>query len=512
MIPKDQRTRSRLITAALGSAALSTVCLALVTPALAKSPCDAADALQGAGLLPEASLRYQKLSALPQPPPCAQRGIKALDKERSRRARELSTSLESFGVSDATVTSLVALVRSGNEKAIPSLVGPEIRAGRGFDIAVSLKKAGYAEAAKRVLVEAIAADPTAEVPEELRATSDAHLHLEAAKALSDAGLDAEANTEVALALKENPSLPVPDKLASPKREQPFWRSWLGAVGPWIVTIAEMTIGVLATVGLVLLVCRVPGRFGVRLVIDPFTGGNSTTAASEAGTTAGSDMTAAVRENYGRLRETHGGQALKMVSSSGEASIGLPPEVTQQYPQAALIAALVGFIDRLFPSRTRQAIGYLRPRDLERGVGVTVTLKRRYGKVFDEITIWESDYRTPITLSEGEPKQNAYDRLAVPAATWLMYETGNLTLRRRLGRRLGRLGAVPQSLPPSFWEFQILATKDWRSYALFAVGAEIHDRGDVGSARRLYLKALNHDPANRGANFNLAVADLEGAGE
>lgn len=413
-------------------------------------------------------------------------------------------SLESDEVSEGTVTRLVAFVRHGREGAIPRVFGSEIRAGQGFAIARALKKAGYPEAAKGVLVKAIAADPSAEVPEELRALSDAQLHLEAAKALSSAGFDEAADGELELALKENPSLPVPDDLASPKRERPFWRSWLGAAGPWLVTSAEMIIAALAAVALALLLCRVPGRFRVRLIIDPFTGGEG-----EKGEKAGLDMTAAVRENYGRLREQSGGEGLKMVSSSGEVSIGLPPEVAKEYPQAALIAALVGFVDRLFPSRTRKAIGYLRPRDPVRGAGVTVTLARRYGKVFDEITVWESDYGPLVSLGEKDPIQHAYDRVAVPIAVWLMYETGNLTFRRWLGRRLH---SVLRLLPTSCWEFQILATQEWRSYALFAVGAEMHELRDIEGARRRYLEALCDDPANRGAKLNLAVAELEGAAE
>jgi len=40
-----------------------------------------------------------------------------------------------------------------------------------------------------------------------------------------------------------------------------------------------------------------------------------------------------------------------------------------------------------------------------------------------------------------------------------------------------------------------------------VGAEAQGRGDTNAARRRYLEALRHDPNNRGAQLNLAVAEL-----
>lgn len=495
-------TRSYRVGAALGCVVLGSLCLALSQsqPAFAKSPCDVADALRGAGLLAQADTLYRKIKAAP----CAKDGIKAIDKERARRARQVIASLESDEVVGSTATSLAAVVRRGGEEAIPRVFSSEIRAGLGFAIARALKVSGYPEVAQAVVAKTIKADPSAEIPADLTTLSDAQLHLDAAEALSRVGLDTEANAELTTALTEDPGLDVPDELASPKRQTPWWRRWLGAAGPWLVSIAEMVIAALAAVALVLLLCRVPGRFRVRLIIDPFT----SDAKPDATTDPGPDMTVAVRENYGRLREQSGGKALRMVSSSGEVSIGLPPEVAKDYPQAALIAALVGFVDRLAPSRTRKAIGYLRPRDPVRGAGLTLTLARRYGKVFDEITIWESEYGPWPPHGENDPAQPAYDRLAVPAATWLMYETGNLTLRRWLGRRLR---VVRGSLPRSFWEFQILATKEWRSYALFAVGAEMHDR-DVKGARRRYLQALRYDRANRGAKFNLAISELEGGAQ
>lgn len=497
----DRRTQGSRVAAALACALVVGLWLAPTSPALAKSPCEVADALRGAGLLPQAAAAYRKLRAAPQPPPCAKMGLKALREERDRRARVLAQSLESDGVTKETVAALATAVRRGREEEIARLFGSEARGGQGFAIARALKLSGYSQAASDVLAEAIAADPSAEVPDDLRNLSDAEFHLAAAEALSHAGLDAQATAELELALKEDPTLDVPNELASPERRRPFWRSDLGAVGPWLVTIGEMLIAALAAAAIVLLIFRLPGRFRVKLIIAPFTGGG-------ADSTAGADLTAAVRENYGRIRDQSGGSATRMLESSGEVSIGLPAEVTTAFPQTALIAALIGFVNQLFPSRTRMATGYLRPRDPQRGAGVTVTLARRYGKVFGEITVWESDYGP---LAPADPIQPGYDRVAVPAATWLMYEAGSRALRRRLPF-VRRRPSVQRWLPPSFWDFQILATKQWRSYALFAVGAEIQKQGDVKGARRRYLEALRYDPANRGAKQNLADAELQGAGE
>jgi len=366
-----------------------------------------------------------------------QAGLIAIRAERERRALVLSRALEDARVDDDTLRLATQLVRAGRQVEIPLRLRAPITGGEGFKIARALKLSGDPRTAAAVVAVVIGANPNAGLPDDLRALSGAGLHLAAAKALGRAGLDAAAQIELKTALTDDPTLEVPDELAASGRRMPFWRELLGKAGPWLRTGAEMLIAALAFAVLVLMGGRLLRRTGARLAIEPFSGGS--------GEGAGTDMTAALRENYGRLRNQRGGRSLVVVGSSGEQTPTLPREIADAYPQTGILAALLGMLDRLLPSRTRLVSGYLRPRDPRRGVGITLSLARRYGKVFDEITVWESDYGAILPQRDAAGMQPSYDRLAVPAAAWLLYTSA---------RRARWLGGSRR--------FDILGASEWRS--------------------------------------------------
>jgi hypothetical protein len=53
----------------------------------------------------------------------------------------------------------------------------------------------------------------------------------------------------------------------------------------------------------------------------------------------------------------------------------------------------------------------------------------------------------------------------------------------------------------------LLSQDWESYAHFAIAARLQASGYAAAARNGYAAALDRDPRNRGALFNLGVLDL-----
>ena len=390
-------------------------------------------------------------------------------------------------MSDNTIASIAALTRSGREDAIATSFTSEIAGGRGFAIARALKLAGYPNAAGSVVAATIAATPDSDLPDDLRSLSDAGLHLAAAGALQRAGLDAESRAELKAALELDPTLKVPDELAAPYRRQTFWRRALGRYGPALRTAVEVVLAALATAALLLLSVRALARFQARLTVNAF--------ADTPESKVGSETTNAVRENYHRLRNDEGGTKLNYVASPGEAFTEPPKAVVDAYPQVGLIFALLGIIDRLLPSRSRDVSGSIRPRDAVRGVGLTLTFARRYGKVFEETTLWESDFGPPRPQGGKGTDQAAYDRLAVPAAVWLIYFGAKHSLKVHL---------TPWNTKP----FEILRTRDWMSYALFAVGADLQKRGDNAGAQRSYRAALGREQTNRGAQFDLAIIELQ----
>lgn len=467
-----------------------TVILALwgAAPANAASPCAVPDALRAAGLFPEADAAYRTLAATVPQDPCVPDGLRALRAERERRARVLAAALRDTGVSENTAASLAAAIRSGAEGSIPTTFRSEVTGGDGFAIARALKLAGYPGAAGEAVAARLAAKPDAELPDDLQRLSDAGLHVATAEALARVGLDKESRDELTAALKLDPTLEVPDDLAEPNRQVSWWRDALGHYGPALRTATEIVIVALATVVLLLLSVRALKRFRARITISEFVD----TPASK----VGADVANAVREQYRRLRTENGGTNLTHVTAAGEAFGGPPKPIVDAYPQAGIVFGLIGIVDRLLPSRNREVSGAIRPRDPIRGVGLSLTLARRYGKVFDEITLWESTFGPPAPADAKDGSATAYDRLAVPAAVWLLYAAGN----HGFGRRWSTI-ILKRS-------FRILGTAEWMSYAQFAVGAERQGRGDVPGALGGYRAALARDQANRGATFDLAIIELQ----
>ncbi|MGN6188138.1 MAG: hypothetical protein ACTHOE_04515 [Conexibacter sp.] len=506
--------------------------------AAAASPCGLPDALKSAGLLQQAAGRYHELArragGLARAPACVERGLEEIRSLRHRRALAIrhmtivqNAKIEqarrahpgALGarriISDRTRHRMVKAAEVGLASAIPHLVahGIDHDGLYGLELARVLKRAHYPTVAEAVVAATVAAHPGLPVPRSLRSLVDqrrrlaavqraaarkraARRQVRAAVAYQEAGLDSDAEAALKRAIRLDPRVAIPDQLKSPTRNESWWNTARGRFGPWLRTFAEMLIAALAIAVLALLAGRSLRRFRVRLVVEPFSQGRSDGGDDGASERLGAATAAALRENYGRMMRD-GGSRLRFIRSAAQAFPALPPQIAEAYPPAGVIAALLGMLDRLLPARTRSVSGELRPRDPVRGVGLTITFGRRYGKVFDETTLWEGDYGTPLPYARDDDLQPAYDRVALPAAAWVTFAA----TRRIVYRRLLRVKP-----------FNVLGTTDWRSYALFAVGADQQEKGNRADARRAYERALGRDDGNRGAAFNLAALELQSNSE
>lgn len=443
----------------------------------AQSPCQAADKLRATGLLSEADAQYRKILTVGGVE-CAAPGVRAIVAERARRARVFAAELQQTTFDNRVRGRLTDAIREGRETRIPGDFKAVVKGGDGIAIARAARLSGYPQVAADVLAAAVTAKPDLTIPADLRGLSDGGLRMSAARALARAGLQDAAREQLKLALQADPTLTAPSELKSPDRRSQWWRDLLGDLGPWLRTAAEVGILLLAIPVALLLLWRLGRRLFVRrIVVEPFAGTDDKVAAA---------TTAAVHANYGTFQKQTGERRLGLVTSSGEPFPDLPTEVFQAYPQTKLLAALIGFLERVMPSRSRLVSGFVRPRDPQRGAGVNVTFGRRHGKVLDREIVWESDYGG--LAASGEPQLH-YDAVAVPVAVWMMF---------RAGRR-------------SFWhlrhrDFKALGTESWRSYALFAKGGVVQGRSQE-RARRLYLDALNCDGRNQGAQLNLSAIEM-----
>ncbi|HKG38154.1 MAG TPA: hypothetical protein VKB25_04130 [Conexibacter sp.] len=514
----------------------------VASTAAAAAPCTLPDELREAGLLTEAAARYHAIERAAggraAAPYCVGYGLDLIADERHLRAKQIGDAVVAHNraiarargrwlrqhtlgrqtlprlplvfrrpaISLTTSRRMQAAAALGRADRIPHAVAHGIaREGGwyGVEIGRVLMRAHYPFVAAAVVAATRDAYPAVPTPPslhnlaerrrdaaaELRRRADsraAEQQIAAAEAYSKAGLDKESREAVERAIELDPNVDVPYEVRSPTGNLPRWNSVRGLLGPVLRSVAELLIALLTISVLMLLIVRGLRRFRARPVVEPFTGEPRD---------VGLATLAAVRENCAKLRGD-GGRRLKTVTSSGESFNAIPRELGDVYAPVGSVAALLAMLGRLVPARTRHITGQVRPRDAHRGAGLTVTFGR-YGKVFEEQTVWERDFGRPLELVDRAPVQAGYDRVALPAAVWLTFTSANHTIRRGLWGWLGR----PRP-------FSTLGTDDWRSYAYFALGAERYASADLAHAEQAYHRGLGIDPRNRGAALNLAALELQ----
>lgn len=487
---------------------------ALPTTPASRSLCWPANKLLVAGLLGDAEAKYHSIASraprTARPVGCAQVGLRHVAEARRRRTGALARAGRAARLDEATIVRLVAAARGGvRAESYPRVVARGIsreQGAYGVAIALALHRGRHDREAASVLSATLDRFPRVDVPVALQGIARRGLAIKEAQALSRAGFDEDAAAKVRDALRADPTVEVPAELTDPDHRAHWWNTFRGQVGPWVRSLVEIALAVLIGLFAAWAVVKLGRRWRGRVLsIEAFR------AAEEA---QGATTAASVRENYRRMVMRDGGDRLKLVDSSGERFEGLPEGVTDVAAQARFVDAVLALLDRFLPTGAWRATGELQPADPERGVGLRLALTRRRGGVFSERILWENDYG-PWEAPANGATQEHYDRLAAPAAAWLMYATGTWRVVRsdRVFRVLGpawRHFATGSWHPPS--GFRALGTAEWRSYALFAVGANVHDRGQPDVARYRYQRALGVDADNRGALLNLAVADTQAAGD
>lgn len=198
----------------------------------------------------------------------------------------------------------------------------------------------------------------------------------------------------------------------------------------------------------------------------------------------SDM---IRSELHALREEGGGAGLHLVTAPDTAvDLGA---ITSVSTELQVVNALLS----LLPGRTRLVSASLQSAGLL-GQGMSVSIRNTENRIGGSVTIWENSFAAasevrgdrPVDGPEHLDSNEVREMLTIAASAWIAYRAlQGASVRQR----------------------SALLTQDWESYALFRVGARQQQAGALLSARRLYLQALERDPRNRGALFNLAVLDL-----
>jgi hypothetical protein len=344
-------------------------------------------------------------------------------------------------------------------------------------------KAEAAAAAKAKATAAAKAKATAAATD--AKTIEVEAQLSHAIALQKAGFPEEARKIIVTALQEAPPQPtgklgqlskklehLAHELRPPTQRPSRWQGLLGLYGPWFVVAAE-AFAILLGAGLLVLlaISAVHGLFrrtshAVR--IEGFTGGSESTLSDA--------LTASLGDALAQLKDERPSHDLHYQSSS-EPKFEVPTAILESVPEAKLITGLIQMLDQLLPRKMSLISGTVHPVHENRGAGLTVLLANHSGREIDQVTLWESDLQLK---KAGDKATDAvrYERLILPAAVWLAY-------RPEFGFKSGQ---AP------------LGTQDWRSYALFALGALVPD---LSERRIMYERALDRDGDNLGARLNLA---------
>ncbi|HVM29925.1 MAG TPA: hypothetical protein VM305_04050 [Candidatus Limnocylindrales bacterium] len=189
------------------------------------------------------------------------------------------------------------------------------------------------------------------------------------------------------------------------------------------------------------------------------------------------MTGALLSEMHRLKEEGAGSGLNFVTGNDK-DIELPKDVDLP-KELGLLTSVANY----FPGRI-STVSVTAHAATARGFGVTISLNSSDTKITSIATLWEHDY-----FEDGDHEAADAERLhrmTLVAASWLVY---------RLMEQIG----VEERLQ--------LITQDWESYALFLIGSRLQQQLRLGEARSVYARALDRDPRNRGATFNLGVLDL-----
>ena len=162
------------------------------------------------------------------------------------------------------------------------------------------------------------------------------------------------------------------------------------------------------------------------------------------------------------------------------------------PKIKWLGALLQVLQRLVGRGCVRLIGYVLESE-QRGPGLALSLNAPSGSVIAAATLWAVDYE-PLTGSDSPCEDARSDRLlrlATAGAVWTHFAVMS-----------DRRGLRAQDFADT------LGASDWQSYASLQIGVDARGsrRTDVNQAH--YAKAVDRDPDNLVAQFNLA--GLEGS--
>lgn len=209
----------------------------------------------------------------------------------------------------------------------------------------------------------------------------------------------------------------------------------------------------------------------------------------------STVAAAVRATLGDsgLPTAPGGVDFVRGASGAGPVLDAVSDAMRELPQMKWLAPLLRLGRTIMPREAYVLHGELMPTG-SRGHGLVLVLAERGAGVIQSDTLLEQTFDPALgrrTAPDQPAQVDALYRLGAGAAAWTLC---HLLEIRNENDALDKLG-----------------TRDWHSYAYFRTGVLCHEAGHPEKGQALYARALERDPENQLALFNLASIDAANVG-
>jgi tetratricopeptide (TPR) repeat protein len=359
-----------------------------------------------------------------------------------------------------------------------------------------LVKAGLLESAAVAYGELLKKDPVhvcvlpglqaLEAARKATAKEKAEAAFEAVRRLERHGFHDDAVAALKKVIADHPTATIPSDLDRLHVGTPgYIRGYEQYIAPSLDFVLAPLIGTL-TAGAAIVLLVIAGR-RVRAYREKWQFRVTDLAASDA--SLGKTLAAAINDAIWRLETSGGGDRMWRGESNAQ-DFNVLTALVGAVPQVKLASLAEPLLKMFWPARAITLGGAVHPPSDRLGVGLTLTLtlEGHADPFVESVTLWEHDFE-PWRHETGDKDVSGYYRLINLAAVWTEYR-----LDQQLRRRQPNIPAVT------------LATKSWRSYALYASGADWDVRGERARAAAQYIRSLEIDPGNWLSAINLANAE------
>ena len=454
-----------------------------------KRVCAEADALRDAGDLEGAKAKYIGLLKEGKSD-CAIDSLAPIVKKLQERACAEADALRDAGDLEGAKAKYIGLLKEGKSDCAIDSLAPIVKKlqERACAEADALRDAGDLEGAKAKYIGLLKEGKSDCARLALKSVRQKleEKAISRAQKLVDLGLYAEASTTLINQLEKDEKTKIPLGLQNLlNRQQIYWALIKYNAEPWIRLFLEFILIILIAIALFMLLLKYCKPLRRKLSICPpldieeFYDKDLKIAPIENG--IGKGLSSVVRSQLEHVSAASQGFRISQIVGSIQ-KITIPTEVVNSIPKVpgnwwtAFVNMIPALLNWVLQPSTMKLTGHLH-KPGKKGAGLTVQLLEN-NKIQNSYTFWQQDFDNFFKDSNETTVYNL-NQLAKNVAIWLMFNTAKR-------------------------EFELLGTKNWKSYAYFSAGLHAESQEErLDDAKKLYINALRIDAKLSAARVNLS---------